>query len=114
IAQFRKAIAIDPHLPGVHFELGELLHTATDEALKKEAEQEYHAALLENPQNEKSILRLAEIDGRKGNLQQSYQEYTRAVDLQPSDADAKLGLARTLTDMNQEDKALPLLEDAVK
>ena len=29
IAQYRKAIAIDPHLPGVHFELAELLHTST-------------------------------------------------------------------------------------
>ena len=28
IAQYRKAIAIDPHLPGVHFELAELLHTS--------------------------------------------------------------------------------------
>ena len=58
IAQYRKAIAIDPHLPGVHFELAELLHTSADEAVKKEAEQEYHAALLENPQDEKAILRL--------------------------------------------------------
>ncbi len=114
IAQYRKAIVIDPHLPGIHFELGELLHASTDERLKKEAEKEYHAALMDNPQNEKSMLRLAEIDGRKGNIQQSYKEYRKAVELQPTDADAKLGLAKTLIDMNQEDKALPLLEDAVK
>ncbi len=114
IGQYRKAIAINPHLPGIHFELAELLHTSTDETVKKEAEKEYHAALLENPQNEKSILRLAEIDWRKGNIEQSYEEYTKAVVLQPDDADAKLGLAKTLTDMNQADKALPLLEDAVR
>ena len=35
IAQYRKAIAIDPHLPGVHFELAELLHTSTDDTVKK-------------------------------------------------------------------------------
>jgi tetratricopeptide (TPR) repeat protein len=40
IAQYRKAIAIDPHLPGVHFELAELLRTSMDETVKKEAEQE--------------------------------------------------------------------------
>jgi tetratricopeptide (TPR) repeat protein len=114
IGQYRKAIAIDPHLPGVHFELAELLHTSNDETVKKEAEQEYHAALSENPQNEKSILRLAEIDAQKGNLEQSYREYSRAVELQPGDADAKLGLARSLTEMNQPEKALPLLEDAVQ
>ena len=114
IAQYRKAISIDPHLPGVHFELAELLHTSTDEAVKKEAEQEYHAALLENPQDEKSILRLAELDAQKGNTQQSFQEYTRAVELQPADADAKLGLAKTLIEMDQADKALALLEQTVQ
>jgi Tfp pilus assembly protein PilF len=114
IAQYRKAIAVDPHLPGVHFELAELFQTSTDETIKKEAEQEYHAALLENAQDEKSILRLAEIDGRKGNIEQSYKEYTKAVELQPADAEAKLGLAKTLIEMNQADKALPLLEDTVQ
>jgi Tfp pilus assembly protein PilF len=114
IAQYRKAIAINPHLPGVHFELAELLHTSTDDKVKKEAEQEYHAALLENAQDEKSILRLAEIDAQKGNSEQSYHEYTKAVELQPADADAKLGLAKILIEMNQADKALPLLEDTVK
>jgi Tfp pilus assembly protein PilF len=114
IAQYRKAIAIDPHLPGVHLELAELLRTASDESVKKAAEQEYHAALLENAQDEKSILRLAEIDAQKGNTAQSYQEYTKAVELQPADADAKLGLAKTLIEMNQSDKALPLLEETVQ
>jgi tetratricopeptide (TPR) repeat protein len=114
IAQYRKAIALNPHLPGVHFELAELLHTSADETVKKQAEQEYHAALAENAQDEKSIFRLAEIDAQKGNTEQSYKEYTKAVELQPSDADAKLGLAKTLIEMDQSDKALPLLEDAVK
>jgi cytochrome c-type biogenesis protein CcmH/NrfG len=114
VAQYRKAMAIDPHLPGVHFELAELLRTSTDETVKKEAEQQYHAALQENPQNEKAILRLAEIDAQKGNIQQSYQGYAKAVELRPADADAKLGLARTLMGMNQADKALALLEEAVQ
>jgi tetratricopeptide (TPR) repeat protein len=114
VAQYRKAIAINPHLPGVHFELAELLHTSTDEAVKKQAEQEYRAALLENTQDEKSILRLADIDAQKGNIEQSLKGYTKAVELQPSDADAKLGLAKTLIAMNQSDKALALLEDTVK
>jgi Tfp pilus assembly protein PilF len=114
IAQYRQAIAIDPHLPGIHFELAELLHTSTDDAVRKEAEQEYRAALRENPEDEKSILRLAEIDAHKGDAEQSYQEYTKAVALQPSDADAKVGLAKMLIEMNQSDKAMALLEDAVK
>jgi len=114
VAQFRQAIAADPHLPGVHFELAELLHTSDDAAVKKEAEQEYRAALKENPQDAKSIFRLAELDAQRGDIQQAYKGYTRAVELQPSDAEAKLGLAKTLIEMNQTDHALKLLEETVQ
>ena len=114
IAEYRKAIAIDPHLPGVHFELAELLHTSQDAAVKKQAEQEYHAALVENPRDGKSICRLGEIDAQKGDFQKASEEFSRAVKLQPADADAKLGLAKVLIELNQADKALPLLEQAVQ
>jgi len=114
IAEYRKAIAIDPHLPGAHFELAELLHTSQDAAIKKQAEQEYHAALAENPQDEKSICRLGEIDAQKGDFQKASDEFSRAVKLQPTDADAKLGLAKVLIELNQTDKALPLLEQTVQ
>jgi len=114
VEQFRKAIAINPHLPGVHFELAELLHSSQNEVLKQEAEQEYRTALVENPHDEKATLRLAEIDAQKGRIEKSAEEYAKAVELQPGDADAKLGLAKALTDMNQAEKALPLLEQAVQ
>ncbi len=114
VAQFRKAIAIDPHLPGVHFELAELLHTSQNDVVKKEADREYLAALAENPQDEKSICRLGEIAAEKGDFQKSAQEFTTAVKLQPSDANAKLGLAKALIELNQADKALPVLEQAVQ
>jgi tetratricopeptide (TPR) repeat protein len=114
VAEFRKAIAIDPHLPGIHFELAELLRSLEDEALKKEAEKEYRAALADNPLDEKSILRLADIDAEKGASQEALEEYKKAVALQPGDAGAKLGLAKILTEMNHSGEALPLLEEAVR
>jgi tetratricopeptide (TPR) repeat protein len=114
IAHYRKAIALNPHLPGVHFELAELLHSASDPKSKQEAEAEYHKALTENGQDEKAELRLGEIEAQKGDVQQAFKDYSRAVELQPADADAKLGLAKTLIEMNQNDKALTLLEDAAK
>lgn len=110
IAQYRKAIAIDSHLPGVHFELAELLHTSEDPQVKKAAEQEYRAALADNPHDEKAICALAEIAAAKGDFHQEYDDYAKAVALQPADANAKLGLAKVLIDMNQSDKALPLLQ----
>jgi cytochrome c-type biogenesis protein CcmH/NrfG len=114
IAQFRKAIAIDPHLPGVHFELSELLNTSQDAVVKKEAEKEYRNALIENPLDEKTECRLAEIDAAKGNTNQAYTEYSKAVELAPGDSDAKLGLAKILIEMNQLGKAQALLEQTVQ
>lgn len=110
IAQYRKAIALDSHLPEVHFELAELLHTSQDPSVKKEAEQEFRAAVADDPLDEKAICELADLSDAKGDTKQAYNEYSEAVTLEPGDATAKLGLAKVLIEMDQDDKALPLLE----
>ena len=114
IMQFRKAIAINPQLPGIHFELAELLNTSDDTKVKSEAEQEYRAALAANPLDERTACRLAEIDATRGNTKQAFAEYSKAVELAPGDSDAKLGLAKILIGMNQQDKAQALLEQTVQ
>jgi len=110
IAEYRKAIAIDPKLPGVHFELAELLHTSQDPAIQKEAVQEYRAALAQDPQDEKALCRLGDVAAQSGDLKQEYADYSKAVALEPADAEAKLDLAKALLEMNEDAKALPLLE----
>jgi tetratricopeptide (TPR) repeat protein len=114
IAQYRKAIEINPHLPGVHFELAELLNTSQDPQIKKQAEQEYRAALKDNPRDEKTVCELAEIAVTKGDESGAVKLYSDAVELQPEDANAKLGLAKVLLEMNKPDQALPLLEASVQ
>jgi tetratricopeptide (TPR) repeat protein len=114
IAQYRKAIAINPRLPGVHFELAELLNTSQDPVIKKQAEAEYRAAVTANPHDEKAICKLGEIALQNGDLKPAHDLFAQAVALQPADADAKLWLAKTLIEMNQPDKALPLLEASVQ
>jgi Tfp pilus assembly protein PilF len=113
IAHYRKAIALNPHLPGIHFELAELLRTSPDAQVKIEAEREYRQAIAENPQDEKALLRLAEFDLQRGDTKAAREEYERAVGLQPEDADAQLGLARMLLDLNDAEGAQKLLETAV-
>ncbi len=114
VAQFRKAIAIDSRLPGVHFELAELLNTSQDPVVKKEAEKEYRSALAIDPEDEVALSRLADIAVQRGDVQEAYQEYTQAVAIRPADSDAKLGLAKVLIVMNQPDKAQTLLEETVQ
>ena len=114
IAEFRKALAINPDLPGAHFDLAELLRTSPNPTIKAEAEQEYRADLAQNPNDGRAECRLGEIDAAQGKMEKAYQEYMRAVQLQPDDADAKLDLAKMLIQMGHDDKALALLEQVAQ
>ena len=114
IAHDREAIKLDPKLPGIHFELAEMLRTSTPPADTAVVETEYKAALADNPFDEKSECRLAEIASRRSDLKTAEAHYSRALDLQPNDADANLGYARILIAMNQLEKAGALLERATR
>lgn len=114
IANYREAIKIDPKLPGIHFELGNLLYNSTDDQLKAEAEQEFKAALALNPNDEKSLLMLGMIASKHDDSKTADEDYARALQLQPDDGDAALELAKVLVSMNQLEKAQQLLEHAIQ
>jgi tetratricopeptide (TPR) repeat protein len=113
IANYREALKIDPKLPGLQFELAEMLNNSTIPNAREEAESEYRAALAANPSDEKSECRLGDLAALKGDQKAANEHYERALKLQPNDAEANIGLAKTLMSMNQSEKALPLLEHAV-
>ena len=112
--QYQKALAVDPKLPGIHFEMGELLNLSDDAKTKAGAESEYKAALAENALDEKAETRLGDLSSRKGESGQALQHYTAALRLQSEDAEADFGMAKILIAMNQQAKALPILERAVQ
>ena len=114
IRNYREALKLDPNLPGLHFELAEMLNASSSAAEQEEAEGQYKAALAVNPFDEKAEFRLGDIASRRGDAQGAYAHYSRAVQLQPNDAEANLGLAKTLMLMGQPDKAEPLLERALQ
>jgi tetratricopeptide (TPR) repeat protein len=114
IANYRAALKIDPQLPGLHFELAEMLNTPSVPNGQDEAESEYKAALEVNPLDEQSECRLGDIAVRRNDLNEATERYTRALQLQPDDPQANLGLAKVLMTMGQPQKALPLLEHAVQ
>jgi tetratricopeptide (TPR) repeat protein len=114
IAQFREAVKADPQRPGLHYELAEMLTNSSARADQDEAEQQYKAALAANPFDEKSECRLGEIAARRSDLKDAFAHFSSAVKLQPDDADADLGLAKTLIAMNEPGKAQPLLENSAR
>ena len=114
IAEYRKALALDPKLPGADFELAELLRNANDVKLQAEAASIFHAALKANPYDEPSLVALGDMALQQGNFQQSKSFFDRALKIDPSDSQANFGLAKTLIGMNQSKAALPILEKAVR
>ena len=115
IREFREALQINPVLPGVHFELAEMLHSLPVTAeTTAQAKSEYEAALKQNPFDEKADLRLAGIAEGANDQKKAYDLYSRAVELQPDDPEANYELAKMLSAMDQPEKAEKLLEHAVQ
>ena len=104
---------IDPQLPGLHFELAEMLNSSS--AGKEEAEGEYQTGLggsirlMNIPNAGSAISRFGKTIFRRLTA-----IHARAVELRPDDLEANLGLARVLMSMGQPEKAGPLLEHALQ
>jgi len=113
IANYRKALAIDPKLPGIHYELAEALHASTDLKLRAEAEEQYKLAVAANSRDEKSLSRLGDLAVEKDDFNGAIAYYKQALALAPSDADATLGLAHVYIEKDESASALPLLEPLV-
>lgn len=113
ITDYRAALAADPQLPGIHFELAEALHNSPETKLKEEAEQEYRIAVANNPLDEKALSRLGDIVAEKGDLDEAEKYYKQALAIVPGDVDAEVGLAFVYGQKDNPAAALPLLENAV-
>jgi tetratricopeptide (TPR) repeat protein len=115
IRDYREALHLEPKLSGVHFELAELLKTlpSTPEN-QAETKAEYKLALEQNPLDEKAHLRLAAIAEQSGDQKTALELYTRAVALQPDDAEACYDLGNLFVAMNEPEKAVKLLEHAAQ
>lgn len=114
IANFRKAIAIDTNLPGIHFELAETLRMSADPKQRADAEQEYKLALEKNGRNEKAMARLGDIAEVRNDLDGAAAYYKQALGLAPEDAEAEIGMAKVDAERNDNAAAAALLEHVIR
>lgn len=114
VENYRAAIKIDPQLPGLHFELAEMLGTLSTAEGREEAEKEYKAALEIDPFDEQAECRLGDIALQRGDLNDANARYSKAVRLQPDDPEASIGLAKVFMTMDEPQKAEPLLLHALQ
>lgn len=114
IENYRAALKLDPQLPGLHFELAEMLSTLSTPAGQQEAEKEYKAALEANPSDEQAECRLGDIALQRDDLKEASERYRHALQIQPDDPEANIGLAKVFLAMDQPQKAEPLLQHALK
>ena len=115
VEQYRKALEMDPALPGIHRALGvAIMSSAQSEASLLEAEKHFGLELAANPADAHSEYQLGEIDWARHQIEQARKRFTRAIELLPNFTDALIALGKVLISQAQPDKALNYLQQAVR
>jgi tetratricopeptide (TPR) repeat protein len=116
IAHYRKALEIDPRVPGVHYELGEAIleSSAADPESQAAAQKEFETAIQTEGNNAKIECQLGRIAFLQPDVEQAYAHFKRAFALNPADAEAQLGLGRALATMAKEEEAVKYLRMAAQ
>jgi tetratricopeptide (TPR) repeat protein len=115
IAQYRRALELDPQLPGGHFEIGQLaLQESTAEPARQIAEKEFRTALSADPKNAECLYMLGEIQWLRSQPQEAFAFYKQALALRPAFVDAHIAVGKALTTLGQTNAAVQELLEAVR
>ncbi len=106
----RKALELDPSLPGIHFELAEALHASDDQRLRADSLEQYKLAVQTAPNDPKAASRLGDIELEQGDSTAAMSSYQQALKIQPNYADAEIGSANILSERGNSAAAASLLE----
>lgn len=114
VDHYRKALAEDPHLPGVRFEMAEaILEGSNGASAQAAALQELDAAVKadgDSPGIECAFGRIALLRGKND---EAYTHFERANRMDPNNVQAQIGLGKILSDENKPEEAMRYLRQAV-
>jgi len=113
---YRKALEIDPRLPGVHYELAEAIleSSPTDPQTQAAAEKELETAVKFDGDGARTECVFARIASRRSDPDSALAHYSRAFALNPGETEAQIGLGRLLTTMDKPQEAAKYLRMAVQ
>jgi Tfp pilus assembly protein PilF len=113
---YRKALELDPRLPGVHYELAEAIleSSPSDPQTQAAAEKELEAAVKSDGDSASTECVLARIAARRSDMDGAYAHYDRAFALNPGEVEAQIGLGRLLATRDKPQEAAKYLRMAVQ
>jgi len=113
---YRKALEIDPRLPGVHYELAEAILESmpNDAQVQAEAEKELQTAVSLEGDSAKTECLFGRIADRRGEADKAYAHYQRAFALNPGEVEAQMGLGRLLVSKEKPEEAMKYFRMAVQ
>jgi tetratricopeptide (TPR) repeat protein len=115
IEHYRMALAIDPRVPGVHFELAEAILQSSpgDPGAEAEARKELETAVAVDGDTAKTECEFGAMAISQSQTEQAFAHYQRALELDPNEVEAQMGLAKLLLHENPQE-AVKYLRMAVK
>jgi Tfp pilus assembly protein PilF len=116
IEHYKKALEIEPRLPGVHFELGEAIleSSPVDAAMLSEAQKELEAAVTVDGDTAKTECEFGSIALSQSQMDQAFAHYRRAYELNPKEVQAQMGLGKLLMMQEKPQEAVQYLRMAVQ
>lgn len=115
IDHYRKALAINPRLPGMHFELAEAILQASpqDPKAQADAQQELLAAANTDGDSARIEAMLGGLALGRSQTADALAFYRKAYAMNPKDADAQMGLARVASLQGKPAEAASYLRMAI-
>jgi tetratricopeptide (TPR) repeat protein len=116
IDHYRKALQIDPRLPGVHFELGEAIleSSSSSPQAQAEAQKELEVAVKVDGDTAKTECEFGSIALSQSQLEQARAHYQRAYELNPNEVQAQMGLGKILMIKEKPQEAIQYLRMAIE
>lgn len=115
VAEYRKAIALNPNAPELHFHLGRaiLLQSHSPEALQQ-ASAEFRSELKVSPEDSASDFQLGQIAQALGKAADAKSYFERAVSLSPTFVQALIALGKIDLQNKQYAEAVAVLARAIE